>query len=243
MTYGGGLWRTWLDRDLTLAGKVIVNEGNKLVSKYWHAKRPLVMLPSLCIHLDQEREAFKINKENHLKPFIATQLVDQLFQGGVNAISEDTFNVEKNHYATLTNMMADDIGVSRDSIVNFELNFCDVNPSNLTGIHEEFITSPRLDNLFSSFASLDALIEHSKIPAEQRDHSEIDMIMLFDHEEVGSQSAQGADSNMAVETTERIFEATQKGYTKEDYFRAIHRSLVISADMSHAVHPNYSHYH
>lgn len=79
MCYGGGLWRTWLDRDLTLAGKVIVNEGNKLVSKYWHAGRPLVMLPSLCIHLDPEREAFKINKENHLKPFMATQIVDQLF--------------------------------------------------------------------------------------------------------------------------------------------------------------------
>jgi len=189
MCYGGGLWRTWLDRDLTLAGKVIVSEGNKLVSKYWHAKKPLVMLPSLCIHLDPEREAFKINKENHLKPFMATAIVDQLFSGGVTPISEDTFNVEANHYATLTEMMAKDIGVDREKIVTFELNFCDTNPAALTGMHEEFICSPRLDNLASSFASLDSLITHSKIAPEDRNHSEIDMIMLFDHEEVGSQSA------------------------------------------------------
>lgn len=102
-------------------------------------------------------------------------------------------------------MMAKDVGIERKDIVNFELNFCDSQESRLTGMHEEFISSPRLDNLASSFASLDALIEHSKIKPEERNHAEIDMIMLFDHEEIGSQSAQGADSNMAVETTERIF--------------------------------------
>jgi aspartyl aminopeptidase len=69
------------------------------------------------------------------------------------------------------------------------------------------------------------------------------MIMLFDHEEVHSKSAQGADSNMAVETTERIFTATNFDSPKEDYFRAIHRSLVLSADLAHAVHPNYSNLH
>jgi aspartyl aminopeptidase len=76
MCYGAGLWRTWLDRDLTLAGKVIVKEGDKLVGKYWNAKRPLVNLPSLCIHLDPEKKAFTINKEDHLKPVIATAMID-----------------------------------------------------------------------------------------------------------------------------------------------------------------------
>jgi len=104
------------------------------------------------------------------------------------------------------------------------------------------VSSPRLDNLASSFASLDALISHSKVDSKLRDHSEIDMIMLFDHEEVGSCSAQGADSNMAVEVTHRIFECLN-GQTKEDYYRAIHRSLLMSADMAHAVHPNYSEKH
>ena len=69
------------------------------------------------------------------------------------------------------------------------------------GLHEEFVSSPRLDNLGSSLCSLDALIQRSKVPLAERDNAEVDMIMLFDHEEIGSQSAQGADSNMAVEVT------------------------------------------
>ena len=97
--------------------------------------------------------------------------------------------------------MAKDLQVPRDSIIDFELNAYDSQPSCLVGLHDEFVSSPRLDNLASSLCSLDALIQRSKVPMAERDHSEIDMIMLFDHEEVGSQSAQGADSNMAVEIT------------------------------------------
>jgi aspartyl aminopeptidase len=98
-----------------------------------------------------------------------------------------------------------------------------------------------LDNLGSSFCALDSLIEHSKTDVKTRDHSEIDMIILFDHEEIGSQSVQGADSAMAKEITTRIFE--NYGGPNEDYFRAIHRSFLLSADMAHAVHPNYSEKH
>ncbi len=76
----------------------------------------------------------------------------------------------------------------------------------------------------------------------ERDHSEVDMIMLFDHEEVGSQSAQGADSNMAVEITQRIFGAFGP-FDQERYYQAIHKSFLLSADMAHAVHPNYSEKH
>lgn len=101
------------------------------------------------------------------------------------------------------------------------------------------MSSPRLDNLASSLASLDALVQHSKLAPEERNHAELDMIMLFDHEEIGSTSAQGANSNMAQECTERIFAAACPEATREDYFRAIHRSYMISADMAHAVHPNY----
>ena len=81
----------------------------------------------------------------------------------------------------------------------------DAHPSCLVGVHNEFVSSPRLDNMASSLCSLDAMIQRPKIPLEQRDNAEVEMIMLFDHEEVGSQSAQGADSNMVVESTQRIF--------------------------------------
>ena len=82
---------------------------------------------------------------------------------------------------------------------------CDAQPACLIGIHDEFISSPRLDNLASSITALDAIIEHAKAAPETRNHSEIDMVMLFDHEEIGSQSAQGADSNMLVEITQRLY--------------------------------------
>ena len=84
MTYGGGVWRTWFDRDLSLAGKVVAKDGSKLVSKYWDASRPLLKIPSLAIHLDTEREAFAPNKETHLKPILASTIVNDLFGDGVS---------------------------------------------------------------------------------------------------------------------------------------------------------------
>jgi len=103
------------------------------------------------------------------------------------------------------------------------------------------IYSPRLDNLASSLASLDSLIEHHNTKAN--DNSDISMICLFDHEEVGSCSAQGADSNMLVETCERVFWGLKASASREDYYRAIKKSYFISADMAHAIHPNYPERH
>ena len=98
----------------------------------------------------------------------------------------------------------------------------------------------------SSLCSLDAMVQRSKIPLDQRDNSEVEMIMLFDHEEIGSQSAQGADSNMVVESTQRIFNGLSCApgeFNWENYYAAIHRSFLLSADMAHAVHPNYPEKH
>jgi aspartyl aminopeptidase len=107
------------------------------------------------------------------------------------------------------------------------------------GIHNEFLSAPRLDNLASSFVSLDALIDH-KNDAAQTDNADISMLMLFDHEEIGSTSAQGANSNLLSETTHRLFHILkQPDHTEEDYYRSIHKSLMVSADMAHAIHPNY----
>ena len=139
-------------------------------------------------------------------------------------------------------MIAKDLGIERGQIVDFELSLGDAQPAQLIGLHDEFVSAPRLDNLASSYAALDAIIQHAKAPAEQRDHAEIDMIMLFDHEEIGSQSAQGADSNMAVEITTRLYSALGD-WSQEDYYRCMHRSFLLSADMAHAVHPCYSDKH
>jgi aspartyl aminopeptidase len=240
MTYGGGLWRTWFDRDLTLAGKVIVKEpdSDRLTSRYWWAEKPLVKLPNLCIHL--QREEVAINKEIELKPLLAMAVVENLFKGGIESLADDKFRVDEKHFASLTNLMAKDLNVRREDIVDFELNLCDQQPAQLVGMHEEFVSAPRLDNLASSFCALDAIIRHSKLDVKaNRNHAEVEMIILFDHEEIGSASAQGADSNMANEITTRVSECLG-GKSMQDHYRAIRNSFLISADMSHAVHPNYA---
>lgn len=109
------------------------------------------------------------------------------------------------------------------------------------GLHNEFVASPRLDNLASSLCSLDSLVEYSK--EGDLDNAEVSMIMLFDHEEIGSKSATGADSNMLVEVTERVLYGANSDASKEDYYRSIHKSYFVSADMAHAVHPNYPEKH
>ena len=159
MTYGGGLWRTWFDRDLSLAGKVIVKQGNQLKPKYWNAGRPLCKVPSLAIHLDRgSNEEFKFNKETNLKPILSTCIVNDLFGEDVERIADDVFNLEERHLSNLTQMMANDLQVQRDEIIDFELCCYDAQPSCLIGLHEEFVSSPRLDNMASSLCSLDALI-------------------------------------------------------------------------------------
>ena len=243
-TYGGGLWRTWFDRDLGMSGKVVVQDAKsqKITSKLWDSKDALMNLPSLCIHLDRSDE-FKPNKESHLKPILATQAIDQLFGAGIDTFkdSPDTFNIEQKHYKTFLSRIASDIGCSIEEIVDFELCAYDHHPPAMIGLHKEFISSPRLDNLASSLCSLDSIIEYSK--TGNKDNSECSMIMLFDHEEIGSCSAQGADSNMLVESTERVLFGCAPAATKEDYYRSIRKSFFISADMAHAVHPNYSEKH
>ena len=158
MLYGGGLWRTWFDRDLNIAGKVIVKsiDGTKLESRYWNANRPLLKIPNLAIHLCREEQP--LSKETETKPIFASSVADSLFSGGVEAISEDKFRIDEKHFSTFTELIAKDLGIVRDQIVDFELNICDAQPAQLVGMHEEFVSSPRLDNLASSLCALDALI-------------------------------------------------------------------------------------
>lgn len=96
MLYGGGLWRTWFDRDLTLAGKVIVSVDGKLESRYWFAKKPLVKLPNLAIHLC--REETPMQKETELKPMIAMSVIENLFKGGIDPIADDKFRIDEKHF-------------------------------------------------------------------------------------------------------------------------------------------------
>ncbi|TNV81950.1 hypothetical protein FGO68_gene5546 [Halteria grandinella] len=227
-TYGGGLWHTWFDRDLTMAGKVLVVEGNKVVSRYWHCKESIMKIPNLAIHLTDKSGVFEPNKEAHIKPILSTAVGEAL---------------KGKHLEALMHKIATDLGsIDPSCILDFDLNLVDAQPASLFGLHNEFISGARLDNLGSSLPALDALLTSGNNHA-----GEVNMVCLFDHEEVGSQSAQGADSNMLAEVTQRVHDGVARAEGKpvnlQDYYRSIRRSFLLSADMAHGLHPNYPEKH
>jgi aspartyl aminopeptidase len=160
---------------------------------------------------------------------------------GIEVDQNDIYNVGAKHYKTFIDRIAMDLEIKTEQIIDFELSAYDFHKPAIIGLHNEFVSSPRLDNLASSLCSLDAIVDY-KTKADLS-NSEVSMIILFDHEEIGSQSAQGADSNMLVEACERIVYGTKSDSTKDDYYRAIRRSFFVSADMAHAIHPNYADKH
>jgi aspartyl aminopeptidase len=143
-------------------------------------------IPSLCIHLDRAPE-FNPNKETHLKPILATNIIDQLMGESIKPFEgkDDIYQVEQKHFTTFLDRIASDLEINVDQIVDFELSAYDSHRPAIFGLHNEFVASPRLDNLASSLCSLDSLIAYSK---EEHDDKEAALILLFDHEEIGSRS-------------------------------------------------------
>lgn len=141
-------------------------------------------VPNLAIHLTDRSGTFEPNKEQHTKPVLATAVIDALMGEDINSLTDDKYQAEQKHFKTLLNRISTDLGIDRGSIVDFELNVIDSQPSCLIGLHKEFVSSPRLDNLGSSLTSLDAIIESYQKGSLH--NAEVSMIMLFDHEEIGS---------------------------------------------------------
>ncbi|PQM33168.1 putative aspartyl aminopeptidase [Prunus yedoensis var. nudiflora] len=210
-------------------------------------------IPTLAIHLDRDvRDAFKVNTQSHLLPVLATSIKAELNKvvaendqadsdaqtHGKKSNERNTSNNSK-HHSLLLQLLADQLGCEPEDISDFELQACDTQPSIVAGATKEFIFSGRLDNLCMSFCSLKALIESSESNLE--DETGVRLVALFDHEEVGSDSAQGAGSPAMLNTLSRItnsFTADSKLLEK-----AIQRSFLVSADMAHALHPNYMEKH
>eukprot|EP00475_Leptophrys_vorax_P021179 TRINITY_DN28911_c0_g1_i1.p1 TRINITY_DN28911_c0_g1~~TRINITY_DN28911_c0_g1_i1.p1 ORF type:complete len:462 (+),score=117.22 TRINITY_DN28911_c0_g1_i1:29-1387(+) len=225
-TYGGGLWHTWFDRDLSIAGRVIVSNGQSFESRLVKIDRPLLYVPNLAIHLNRDvnESGFKPNFESHLLPVLSTAIKDRF---------ESKDDGGSAHHASLLDLIAKELGVETSQIYDFELSLFDVNPSTIGGIQEEFIFSPRLDNLMMSFCALKSLFGSESTLAGDKN---IRIVALFDHEEIGSESAQGAASTMLLSTIERL---VGEKLSKE----AIRKSMLVSADMAHALHPNYPEKH
>ena len=286
--YGGGLWHTWFDRDLGLSGRVFIRQDNtdeKMIirQKLVKISRPILRIPNLAIHLQtpKEREAFDINKEDHLVPIIASAVIKSLIgsaatsaSSGVGSSNINDDEWKKHQEPLLLQLLATELNVDTSNIVDFELNLFDVQSASLGGVHSEFIHSSRLDNLASCFLAYRALIDHVVVAVDDdNDNSgggggrssavgldndtDISMIAMFDHEEVGSTSATGAGSPIIGEAVRRISQALLQSSSSSStttgggndgnifnngssmYDKMIKRSFCLSVDMAHAVHPNY----
>ena len=257
--YGGGLWHTWLDRDLSLSGKILVRdkENGKITSRLVQLKDPLARISNLAIHLQsaEERKALAVNKETHTVPIIASQslkpaveaaataqLNGNIEQGGSEASTDESapkkaktedpwLNTQE---PLLLQRIAAELDIDVKQIADWDLSFYDVQPASLGGLHSEFLYSGRLDNLATVFCSVQALCDHSQ---DLSNDSDISMICCFDHEEVGSVSSHGAGSPVLEEAMKRV--ATALGQY-QDHPETISKSFCMSIDQAHAVHPNYA---
>jgi aspartyl aminopeptidase len=249
-TYGGGLWGTWFDRDLSVAGRVLVRHADGgLGFRLLKIDRPVLNVPSLCIHLrtPEEREAMKINKEDHLSPILCAQVASCLAksQNEVemnNGMAEEM--LEDDQWASaqqpeFLGLLAEEIGCSPADIVDFELSLFDTQGATLSGRHKEFIAGSRLDNLASCFVAIESLITHADAPRFAEDDM-VSLVALYDHEEVGSNSNTGAGSPMMRDAVSRISDALSSSNDSELYKVALSKSLILSIDMAHAQHPNYA---
>jgi len=229
--YGGGLWHTWFDRDLGLAGRVLTrNADGSIASRLLRIDENIARIPNLAIHLtrgDTERGSFKPNLHEHGRA-ILTSKHDPDFKLPPGSL----------FHPFLVDIVSKRLEVNPADIIDMELQLIDLQAPSIGGPEGEFLYSGRLDNLCSGYQAIRAIIDASS-DANFASQTNVHISVLFDHEEVGSTSNSGAGSQLFMDTLRRINDALTDA-SHESFMRALRRSLVVSVDMAHALHPNYS---
>ena len=217
--YGGPILSTWMDRPLTLAGRVVVRGTDAMHPRTLliHIGRPLLQISNLAIHFNRQvNDGVKLNRQKDMLPILGT-ITDELERGNVliDLILEEVNRQEP---------------VTRDELLDFDLYLADATPACTFGAHNELVSSGRLDDLSMCFAGLEAL-------CAARPGEPTQVLAIFDNEETGSQTKQGAGSPFLSYMLRRI--ALAQSGSEEAYYQAVERAFMVSADNAHAWHPNY----
>lgn len=213
--YGGPIYSTWFDRPLSMAGKVCVAGEDPFapVTKFIDMKRPLVLVPNLAIHMNREvNDGVKLNAQVDMLPVI-TMLTEEL--------GKDQYFLE---------LLAEEAGCRKEEILDYEIYLYNLDGFTTAGLREEFYSGPRLDNITSVQACLTGIIEGKR-------ETGINMIALYDNEEIGSRTKQGACSAVTERVLEKLY--LSLGYTREDYLSGMLDGFLLSMDVAHAMHPNH----
>lgn len=216
-TYGGLILNTWLDRPLSMAGAVVTRTDDPFRPDvhYVDVARPLLTIPNLAIHMNRQiNEGVALDKQKHMLP---------LFM-----MCNDKINTDSEWREFLSEL----VKRPAEDILSYELTLYPVEGGTTFGRYDEFISSPRIDNLTSCVACLEGIFEAKAMDAEG-----LRMVVLFDNEEVGSRTKQGGASTILSQLVERIYMAT--GHTKAECYADIAAGFMISADVAHGYHPNY----
>lgn len=207
--YGGAWLNSWLDRDLGVSGRLSVRGAGSSISQHLvRIDEPILRVPELAIHLAADRAAVALDPQRHLNAV-----------WGAGGPARDFLR-----------HVSERAGVDRADVLGFDLMTHDLEPATVTGVDRQFVSAPRLDNQASCYAGLEALLA-------ARPGRYLPVLVLFDHEEVGSTSDHGAQSDLLRTVLERITLAA--GGDREDFLRRLTASTMASADMAHATHPNY----
>lgn len=215
--YGGPIMSTWFDRPLTLAGRVIVKGEDAMHPQtlLLHIQRPLLQISNLAIHFNRQvNDGVKLSRQKDVLPILGI-INDELEKGNL-----------------LMNVITDELHIQKEEILDFDLYLADATPACTFGAHDEFISSGRLDDLSMCWAGVEAMIG----TVSESDTTRV--LAIFDNEETGSQTKQGAGSPFLSYMLKRI--ALAQSGTEEAFYQAVERAFMVSADNAHAWHPNYS---
>lgn len=227
--YGGAIMSTWMDRPLSLAGRVVLASGDGSITepivRLLRIDRPILTIPNLAIHFNRQvNDGVALSKQKDMLPVLTASPLE-------SATTE-----KEAKYGILKALVSEELGVNPEDILDFDLYLYDTTPAQCVGLHGEFVQSGRLDDLSMAHAGMEALLADAETPEVAK------CLAIFDNEETGSQTKQGAGSPFFASLVQRLVakQNATGSSTFEDFAMCIEHSFMVSADNAHAWHPNYS---